>query len=83
MNEERVRELERLLGRKALEVEILKEALELACAQQTELAVKLCVPGRFPVEVVADTLGEAWVSTPMRRSVQSAVPGSDSPNGTV
>ena len=28
--EERVRELERLLGRKTMEVEILKEALELA-----------------------------------------------------
>ena len=32
--EERVRELERLLGRKTLEVEILKEALELARAKK-------------------------------------------------
>ena len=32
--EERVRELERLLGRKTMEVEILKEALELARAKK-------------------------------------------------
>ena len=32
--EERVRELERQLGRKTLEVEILKEALELARAKK-------------------------------------------------
>ena len=32
--EERVRELERLLGRKTLEVEVLKEALELARAKK-------------------------------------------------
>lgn len=31
--EERVRELERLLGRKTMEVEILKEALDLARAK--------------------------------------------------
>lgn len=32
--EERVRELERMLGRKTLEVEILKEALDLARAKK-------------------------------------------------
>ena len=32
--EERVRELERLLGRKTMEVEILKEALDLARAKK-------------------------------------------------
>jgi transposase-like protein len=36
--EERVRELERLLGRKTLEVEVLKEALELA---RTKKAISL------------------------------------------
>ncbi len=36
--EERVRELERLLGRKTMEVEILKEALTKAQAKKTELA---------------------------------------------
>jgi transposase len=36
--EEQVRELERLLGRKTLEVEILKEALERARAKKTLLS---------------------------------------------
>lgn len=35
--EERVRDLERLLGRKTLEIEILKEALELARAKKPTL----------------------------------------------
>ena len=35
--QERVRELERLLGRKTMEVEILKEALDLAQAKKTIL----------------------------------------------
>jgi transposase len=35
--EERVRELERLLGRKTMEVEILNEALELARAKKPTL----------------------------------------------
>jgi hypothetical protein len=35
--ERRVRELERLLGRKTMEVEILKEALDVAQVKQTEL----------------------------------------------
>jgi transposase len=36
--ERRVRELERLLGRKTMEVEILKEALDVARVKKTELA---------------------------------------------
>jgi len=36
-SEERVRELERLLGRKTMEVEILKEALDLARAKKPTL----------------------------------------------
>lgn len=56
--EERVRELERLLGRKRMEVEILKEALELARAKN-DLAVELCAAERFPMKVVTDTLGVA------------------------
>ena len=39
--EERVRELERLLGRKTMEVEILKEALELARAKKPTLLSRL------------------------------------------
>ena len=57
--EDRVRELERQLGRKALEVEILKEALERTRSKKTDLAVEFCATGRFPVKAVADTLGVA------------------------
>jgi transposase len=42
--EERVRELERLLGRKTMEVEILKEALDLARAKKRPC----CRTRRFP-----------------------------------
>lgn len=47
--EARVRDLERLLGRKTLEVEVLKEALAAAVAAR----------GLFPVKVMADALGVA------------------------
>ena len=43
--EERVRELERLLGRKTMEVEILKEALELARAKKPILLSHSSAPG--------------------------------------
>ena len=43
--EERVRELERLLGRKTMEVEILKEALDLARAKKPILLSPLSRPG--------------------------------------
>src|SRR6516164_8611557 len=46
--EERVRELERLLGRKTLEVEILKEALELARAKKPILLSHSSAPGDIP-----------------------------------
>ena len=39
--EERVRELERLLGRKTMEVEILKEALDLARVKKPTLLSRL------------------------------------------
>jgi transposase-like protein len=53
--EERIRELERLLGGKTLEVEILKEALAAAPAKNAvALAVAQC--GQFPVKAAADTL---------------------------
>ena len=42
--EERVRELERLLGRKTLEVEILKEALDLARAKKPTLLSRSLAP---------------------------------------
>ena len=40
--EARVRELERLLGRKTMEVEILKEALDSARAKKPTLATRAC-----------------------------------------
>ena len=43
--EERVRELERLLGRKTMEVEILKEALDLARAKKPTLLSHSPHPG--------------------------------------
>jgi transposase len=43
--EERVRELERLLGRKTMEVEILKEALDLARAKKPILLSHSPLPG--------------------------------------
>jgi len=43
--EERVRELERLLGRKTMEVEILKEALDLARVKKPTLLSRLPAPG--------------------------------------
>ena len=43
--EERVRELERLLGRKTLEVEILKEALDLSRAKKQSLLSNSAPPG--------------------------------------
>src|SRR3954452_11042330 len=43
--QERVRELERLLGRKTMEVEILKEALDLARAKNPTLLSHSPLPG--------------------------------------
>lgn len=43
--EERVRELERLLGRKTMEIDILKEALDLARAKKPILLSHSPVPG--------------------------------------
>jgi transposase len=46
--EERVRELERQLGRKTMEVEILKEALDLARTKKPILLSRLPRPGDLP-----------------------------------
>ncbi len=43
--EERVRELERLLGKKTMEVEILKEALDLSRAKKPTLLSRSPLPG--------------------------------------
>jgi len=46
--EERVRELERLLGRKTMEVELLKEALDLARAKKPMLLSRSPLLGDIP-----------------------------------
>jgi transposase len=46
--EDRVRELERLLGRKTMEVEILKEALDLARTKKQTLLSRSPSPGDSP-----------------------------------
>ena len=58
--ERRVRELERLLGRKTMEAEIFKEALDVARVK-TELAAAIMErsEGRFAMKAVADTLAVA------------------------
>jgi hypothetical protein len=53
-----VRDLERLLGRKTMEVDILNEALS-SPGQKTDLAVQLCATGRFPMKQLTDTLARS------------------------
>lgn len=56
--EARIRELERQLGRKTLEAEILREALDKS-RSKTDLACEITSERRFPVKVVADIPGVA------------------------
>ena len=57
--EDRIRDLERLLGRKTMEIEILREALAKSESKKTELAALVATEGRFPMKTVAETLGVA------------------------
>jgi transposase len=59
--ERRVRELERLLGRKTMEVDILKETLDVARLKKPslQLAIMERSQGRFAMKAVADTLAVA------------------------
>src|SRR3984893_17582931 len=59
--ERRVRELERLLGRKTMEAEILKEAARRRAGEKTELAAAIMErsQGRFAMKAVTDTLAVA------------------------
>ncbi|HEX8798282.1 MAG TPA: IS3 family transposase [Terriglobales bacterium] len=53
-----VRELHRLLGKKTLEAEILKEALEHATGfKKTTAAAVVAAEGRFPMKTVAEVIG--------------------------
>ena len=53
--EKPIRELERVLGRKTLENEILREAVKVA-HEKTDLAVAVITRQGFAVRTVADTL---------------------------
>src|SRR6202045_2502622 len=59
--ERRVRELERLLGRKTMEVEISQGSARRRAGKKTELAAAIMErsEGRFAMKAVADTLGVA------------------------
>ena len=54
--ERRIRELERVLGRKTLEDENLREAVKVA-HEKTDLALAVIARRRFAVKTVADTIG--------------------------
>ncbi len=51
----RIRDLERMLGKKTMEVEILQEAMEIA-REKTALAHSGALGGRFPMKRVAEAL---------------------------
>ncbi|MBX4899732.1 MULTISPECIES: IS3 family transposase [Rhizobium] len=67
--EDRVRKLERILGRKTLENEILGEALK------TDIAGDLVAEGRFPMKTVADVLGVS------RSNLDERLKGKSKPRG--
>jgi hypothetical protein len=54
--EKRIRELERVLGKKTLENEILREAVKVA-HEKTDLALAVITRRGFAVKTVTDTLG--------------------------
>jgi transposase len=69
-----VRELQRLLGKKTLENEVLRDALELM-QPKTAVAVPLARSGRHTVKTVADTLGVARSNLAVQTSVARLRPG--------
>jgi transposase len=54
--EKQVRELQRVLGKKTMENEILREAVRLVHEKKTHLSIAVASLGRFPVKAIADTL---------------------------
>jgi transposase InsO family protein/transposase-like protein len=71
--QQQVRELHRLLGKKTLEAEILKEALQQVEPKKAAAARTLAAAGRFPVKAVAETLGVA--RSGLAASTRAAPPG--------
>jgi hypothetical protein len=72
-----VRELQRLLGKKTLESEILREALDLAHPppKKTAVAVTRARAGRHTVKAISDMLGVARSNLAVKR--QRSGPGGD------
>ena len=71
-----VRELHRLLGKKTLEVEILKEALEhTRGSKKTTAAVAVAAEARFPMKTVVEVIGvsRANLSERLRERPQQPV----------
>ncbi|MDL2268338.1 IS3 family transposase [Desulfovibrio sp. OttesenSCG-928-G15] len=52
-----IRELERMLGKKTMEVEILRDMVELAREKKLPLAVSLVQAGRYPMKRIAEAAG--------------------------
>ena len=70
-----VRELQRLLGKKTMEAEILKEALEVSAGSKKHLvAVAVVAEGRFPMKTVCEVLGVARSNIAVRARAPLAKP---------
>src|SRR5450631_2430779 len=55
--QKQIRELQRVLGKKTLENEILREAVKVAHEKKTDIALAVVTGRGFPVKRVAQTLG--------------------------
>jgi transposase len=63
----KIRELERVLGKKTLENEMLKDAVDLTHQKKTDLAVALVTRGQYSMKKIADTLGVSRSHLSQRR----------------
>jgi putative transposase len=70
-----IRELQRLLGKKTMEAEILKEALEVSAGSKKHLLrVAVVAEGRFAMKTVCDVLGVARSNVAIRTRAPLAKP---------
>ncbi|HBW8316266.1 TPA: IS3 family transposase [Klebsiella pneumoniae] len=54
--EKKVKQLEQMLGRKTMEAEILRDALEVAQAKKVDIAHAIAATGRYPLVRIAEVL---------------------------
>ncbi|EFI5569990.1 IS3 family transposase [Escherichia coli] len=54
--EKKVKQLEQMLGRKTMEAEILRDALEIAQAKKVDIAHAIAATGRYPLIRIAEVL---------------------------